>query len=113
MQRLAGKVAVVTGASRGAGRAIALVLGEARATVYVTGRSTRGGATTDNLPGTVEDTAEAATARGGLGIPVRCDRTNDAQVEALFERVRREQGRLDLLVNKQRLGRLRAARPRR
>jgi NAD(P)-dependent dehydrogenase (short-subunit alcohol dehydrogenase family) len=99
MQRLKGQVAVVAGASRGGGRGIALVLGEEGATVYVTGRSVRGGPTTDDLPGTVEETAEQVTARGGVGIPVRCDHTVDAQVEALFERVEREQGRLDVLVN--------------
>ena len=96
---LEGKVAMVTGASRGAGRGIAVVLGEAGATVYVTGRSVRGGPTTDNMPGTIDDTAEQVTARGGRGIPVRCDHTVEAEVEALFKRVKKEQGRLDILVN--------------
>ncbi len=97
--RLDGKVAVVTGASRGAGRGLASVLGQAGATVYVTGRSVRGGPTTDNLPGTIEETAEEVTRRGGVGIPARCDHTVEEEVRALFERVEREQGRLDLLVN--------------
>ena len=70
-----------------------------RATVYVTGRSVRGEATTENLPGTIEETAETVTARGGTGIAVRCDHTVDSDVEELFARVQREQGRIDLLVN--------------
>lgn len=99
MGRLEGRVAVVTGASRGAGRGIALVLGEEGATVYVTGRSTGERGTTEQLPGTVDETAQAVRDRGGLGIAVRCDHTSVEEVEALFDRVRREQGRLDLLVN--------------
>jgi len=97
--RLKGKVALVTGASRGGGKGIALVLGEEGATVYVTGRSVRGEPTTLGRPGTIDDTAEEVSARGGVGIPVRCDHADDAQVDALFARIREEQGRLDLLVN--------------
>jgi NAD(P)-dependent dehydrogenase (short-subunit alcohol dehydrogenase family) len=99
MQRLKNKIAVVTGASRGGGRGIALVLGEEGATVYVTGRSVRGSPTPRGLPETIDETAELVTARGGVGIPVRCDHTVDSEVEALFERVEKEQGRLDILVN--------------
>jgi NAD(P)-dependent dehydrogenase (short-subunit alcohol dehydrogenase family) len=99
VQPLQGKVVVVTGASRGIGRGIARALGEAGATVYVTGRSTRAGVRTEDLPGAIEDTADEVTARGGRGIPVRCDHTVDDDVRALFERVRGEQGRLDVLVN--------------
>jgi NAD(P)-dependent dehydrogenase (short-subunit alcohol dehydrogenase family) len=95
---LSGSIAVVTGASRGAGRGIALALGSEGATVYVTARSTRSAATVSETPHAVEDTAEEVTARGGVGIPVACDHTDDAQVEALFSRVREEHGRLDVLV---------------
>jgi NAD(P)-dependent dehydrogenase (short-subunit alcohol dehydrogenase family) len=96
---LEGKVALVTGASRGGGKGIACVLGERGATVYVTGRSVRGQPTTLGRPGTIDDTAEEVTARGGTAIAVRCDHTDDVQVEAVFDRIRGEQGRLDLLVN--------------
>jgi NAD(P)-dependent dehydrogenase (short-subunit alcohol dehydrogenase family) len=92
-----GKICVVTGASRGVGRGVALALGSAGATVYVTGRSRNEGDAP--LPGTVFRTADDVTAAGGRGIPVICDHADDAQVQALFDRVRREHGRLDLLVN--------------
>jgi NAD(P)-dependent dehydrogenase (short-subunit alcohol dehydrogenase family) len=98
MSFLRGSVAVVTGASRGVGKGIAVALGEAGATVYLTGRSEQG-RTTEGLPGTVRETAEAVTQRGGQGIPVRSDHTVDAEVEALFARVAQEQGHLDVLVN--------------
>ena len=96
---LRGRVAVVTGATRGVGRGITLALAECGATVYVTGRSTRLQATTDDLPGTIEDAAEDVSARGGIGVPVRCDFTSESDVRFLFDRIRREEGRLDLLVN--------------
>jgi NAD(P)-dependent dehydrogenase (short-subunit alcohol dehydrogenase family) len=99
MERMAGKVALVTGASRGCGNGIALVLGEEGATVYVTGRSVRGQPTTLGRPGTIDDTAEQVTARGGTGIPVRCDHTDDDQVRAVFDRIKAAHGRLDVLVN--------------
>jgi NAD(P)-dependent dehydrogenase (short-subunit alcohol dehydrogenase family) len=97
MGQLANKVAVVTGASRGIGKGIALALAQEGATVYVTGRSVTPGA--HPLPGTVGETAAECGARGGKGIAVQVDHANDAQVAALFEQVRREHGRLDLLVN--------------
>jgi NAD(P)-dependent dehydrogenase (short-subunit alcohol dehydrogenase family) len=92
-------VAVVAGASRGCGRGIALALGDAGATVYVTGRTTRSGPKpVDQAPGTIEDTADEVTRRGGLGIPVAIDHTDPAQVEELFARVHQDQGRLDVLA---------------
>jgi NAD(P)-dependent dehydrogenase (short-subunit alcohol dehydrogenase family) len=99
MAQLNNIAALVTGASRGAGRGIALELGAAGATVYVTGRSVDGGPTTDNVPGTIDETAQEVTNRGGCGIAVRCDHAVDADVEALFARIRDDHGRLDLLVN--------------
>ena len=99
MPQLRDVVALVTGASRGAGRGIALELGTAGATVYVTGRSAAGAPTTDDVPGTIDETAAEVTARGGRGIAVRCDHTVDADVESLFARIRADHARLDLLVN--------------
>jgi NAD(P)-dependent dehydrogenase (short-subunit alcohol dehydrogenase family) len=90
-------VAVVTGASRGAGRGIAIALGHHGCTVYVTGRSEKAGDAP--LPGTIYETADAVTAAGGKGIAVRVDHAHDAPVKALFERVQLEQGGLDILVN--------------
>ena len=92
-----GLVVVVTGASRGAGKGIALALGATGATVYVTGRTAVDG--DSELPGSLATTAEQINARGGVGVPVVCDHADDEQVEAAFAQVAREQGRLDVLVN--------------
>ena len=99
MSELRGKVALVTGASRGIGRGIAHELGIAGATVYVTGRSVSDDATTEGLGGTVNGTAALVTRSGGVGIPLACDHTRDDDVLAVFEHIRREQGQLDILVN--------------
>ena len=92
-----GKIALVTGASRGIGKGCAIELGTLGATVYVTGRSVRSGA--HPLGGTVAETAEAVTAAGGRGVAVACDHRDDAQVKRLFKQIETEQGRLDVLVN--------------
>ncbi len=91
------RIVLVTGASRGAGKGIALALAEQGATVYITGRSREEGDAP--LPGTVYLTAQQCDERGGKGIPVVCDHADDEQVKALFERIDKEQGRLDILVN--------------
>jgi len=91
------RVAVVTGASRGLGKGIALELGAAGWTVYVTGRSS--GTPTESLGGTIEETAALVSERGGHGIPARCDHFHDAEVEAVFDEVGEQHGHLDLLVN--------------
>lgn len=100
MKALQGKVAVVAGGTRGAGRGIAIGLGEAGATVYVTGRSVRGQQSDLGRPETIEETAELVTASGGVGIAVRVDHSQEDEVKELFERVKAEQnGHLDILVN--------------
>jgi NAD(P)-dependent dehydrogenase (short-subunit alcohol dehydrogenase family) len=96
---LKGKVALVAGATRGAGRGIAVELGAAGATVYVTGRTTRSHQSEYRRPETIEETAELATAAGGEGIAVQVDHLIAADVKALVGRIRREQERLDILVN--------------
>ncbi|MBF6542785.1 SDR family NAD(P)-dependent oxidoreductase [Nocardia brasiliensis] len=92
---LDGRIAVVTGASRGIGKGIAVELGAAGATVYVTGRSDTPG----RLPGTVGETAAAVDAAGGVGVPFVCDHRDDDAVRGLFEQIRTAHGRLDVLVN--------------
>src|SRR5688572_29214005 len=98
MQTLSGKVALVTGASRGIGKGIALGLGEAGAKVYITGRTVEEGQAAVYLPGTIYQTADEVTKLGGTGIAIQCDHQDDQQVEAVFHRIRAEQNRLDILV---------------
>jgi NAD(P)-dependent dehydrogenase (short-subunit alcohol dehydrogenase family) len=96
---LAGKVALVSGATRGGGRGIAVALGEAGATVYATGRSTRERRSEIDRPETIEETAELVSAAGGEGIAVAVDHLDPGQVDRLIERIDSEHGRLDVLVN--------------
>ena len=99
MPRTSALVAVVAGATRGAGRGIAVALGEAGATVFCTGRSVRGSPSAYNMPETIEETAEQVTAVGGTGIAVQVDHTDESAVEALFARVAREHKHLDVLAD--------------
>lgn len=99
MKTLAGKVCLVAGATRGAGRGIAIELGAAGATVICTGRSTRAQASDLNRPETIEETAELVSSAGGIGIAIRCDHTQESEVQALIERIKLEHERLDVLVN--------------
>ncbi len=99
MKPLQDKVALVTGASRGVGKGIALGLGEAGAIVYVTGRTVEEGKAVVALPGTIHQTAAEVGRLGGTCIPLQCDHRDDQQVEAVFQRIRAEQNRLDILVN--------------
>jgi NAD(P)-dependent dehydrogenase (short-subunit alcohol dehydrogenase family) len=96
---LTGKIAVVAGATRGAGRGIARALGEAGAFVYCTGRSVRGHPATEDRPETIDETAEMIRTGGGDAVAVRVDHSKLEEVEALFARVRQEKGQLDILVN--------------
>src|SRR5947209_14201758 len=96
---LTGQVAVVAGATRGAGRGIALALGEAGATVYCTGRSVRGNPSPYGRPETIEDTAEMIQAAGGTAVAARVDHTIEAEVEDLFRRIDHDHGRVDILIN--------------
>jgi len=99
MVSMKGKVAVVTGASRGVGKGIALGLGEVGAKVYVTGRSVKEKQDVEKLGGTVFATAEAVNAIGGKGIAIHCDHTDDAQVENAFKQIAKESKKIDVLVN--------------
>lgn len=96
---LNGKIAVVTGASRGVGKGVAVGLGEAGATVYVTGRTVKEKQDSGKLGGTVTGTAQAVSAAGGHGIAIQCDHTKDEETQALFEKVEQSSGQLDILVN--------------
>lgn len=98
MKKLIGKIALVTGGSRGAGRGIAIELAKAGATVYITGRSASK-SSTNNWPGTIDETVSQINALGGKGIGIRCDHTIDSETEEVIHQIRKEQGRLDILAN--------------
>ncbi|MDV3351938.1 SDR family NAD(P)-dependent oxidoreductase [Leptothoe sp. LEGE 181152] len=97
--KLLGKIALVTGASRGNGKGIAIGLAEAGATVYVTGRTMNQGDSKNGLPGGLQQTEEEIRQQGGICIAVRCDHTNDSEVKKVFEQIEQDQNRLDILVN--------------
>ena len=97
--RFSGQVALVTGASRGVGKGVALGLGEAGATVYLTGRTIQEGTAASKMPGTIQQTAEQVTQLGGKGIALACDHRDDSQTHAVIERIRNDVGHLDILVN--------------
>src|SRR5579859_3406569 len=99
MKPLEGKVALVSGASRGVGKGIALGLGEAGATVYLTGRTLNSATATVPLSGTLQETASEVTRRGGRGVPVRCDHRNDEETAAVMDRIYQDHGQLHVLVN--------------
>ncbi|MEH6580788.1 MAG: SDR family NAD(P)-dependent oxidoreductase [Halioglobus sp.] len=98
MKSLQGEVALVTGASRGIGKGIAISLGEAGATVYITGRTVEED-NTSGLPGSIHQTAREIINSGGNCLPIQCDHTNDCEVEAVFKRIHAERNKLDILVN--------------
>lgn len=99
MKSLKNKIAIVTGASRGIGRGIAMGLAEQGATIYLTGRTVDEGNSEVSLPGTINETAKEVNEMGGRGIPYQCDHRNDKEVMELFSRVKRDYGKLDILVN--------------
>ena len=99
MSGLLNKVALVAGRTRGAGCGIAVELGAAGATVFVTGRTTRHAPSEYGRPETIEETAELVTVAGGKGIPVQVDHLISSEVQALVDRIRKDEGRLDILVN--------------
>ncbi|HXA79271.1 MAG TPA: SDR family NAD(P)-dependent oxidoreductase [Candidatus Acidoferrales bacterium] len=99
MNRLKNKIALVTGATRGIGRGVALGLGEVGATVYLTGRTVEEGLSVDGLPGTIHSTAADVAALGGVGIGLPCDHRNDEETRAVFRRIASDAGRIDILVN--------------
>jgi len=99
MKPLTDKVALITGASRGIGKGVALGLGEAGATVYITGRTIEESKAAVTLPGTIHQTADEVTKLGGKCIALQCDHRNDWEVELIFERIHTQQNRLDILVN--------------